>query len=89
MNRVFSGLAITATLGSLLSPNPAAAQKSPYGAAGGIPPPAPMASRVRITKGPELESAKDGIAIIRWTSSNPGGTASITASCTTGQIPRT
>ena len=73
MNRVFLGLAITA-LGSLLSSNPAAAQKAPYGAAGEIPPPARMASSVRITRGPELESAKDGIAIIRWTSTNPGGT---------------
>jgi len=35
--------------------------------------PAKPASRVRITKGPELESVKDNDAIITWTSNNPGG----------------
>jgi len=37
---------------------------------------APMTKRAihaRITKGPELESARDNLAIIRWTSTNPGG----------------
>src|SRR4051794_12224006 len=74
MNRAFLKLAITAAVGSLLSANPAAAQKSPYAVKDKIDPPAKTASRVRITKGPELESAKDGLAIIRWTSNNPGGT---------------
>jgi hypothetical protein len=39
-----------------------------------IPPPAKKARRVQITQGPELESAQGTSAIIRWTSSNPGGT---------------
>ena len=78
MNRAYLALAITAAAG-LLSSEPAAAQTSPHGgkgpyAATGELPPATTASRVRITKGPELESAKDGFAIIRWTSNNPGGT---------------
>ncbi len=74
MNRLFLGLAITASVGGSLFSERAAAQQSPYGVGGEIPPPAPIASRVRITKDPELESAKDGVAIIRWTSTNPGGT---------------
>ena len=36
--------------------------------------PAPFATSVHITAGPEIESIKDGLAIIRWTSNNPGGT---------------
>lgn len=35
--------------------------------------PAPFAASVQITAGPEIESVKDGLAIIRWTSNNPGG----------------
>ncbi len=31
------------------------------------------AASVQITAGPEIESVKDGLAIIRWTSNNPGG----------------
>lgn len=78
MNRVYLRLAITAAAGLLCS-EPAAAQTSPHGGKGpysatGDLPPATIASRVRITKGPELESSKDGFAIIRWTSNNPGGT---------------
>jgi hypothetical protein len=85
MNRAILGLAITAAVGCLLSSEPAAAQESPHaggkgpfgtkGPYGPRPelPPAPPASRVRITKGPELESARDNWAIIRWTSNNPGG----------------
>jgi hypothetical protein len=85
MNRAYLGLAITAAAG-LLSSEPAAAQttyphspngpfagKGPYTAKSELPP-AKTASNVRITKGPELESARDGFAIIRWTSNNPGGT---------------
>src|SRR6266851_6434290 len=81
MNQMVLRLAITAAVGSLLSSNPAAAKtgphavpvKGPYTAKREIPPPAKIASHVRITKGPELESAKDNWAIIRWTSNNPGG----------------
>jgi phosphodiesterase/alkaline phosphatase D-like protein len=56
--------AITLTIAALLCPKLAAAQ---------ITPPAKKASRVQIKEGPELESAQDTSAIIRWTSNNPGG----------------
>jgi hypothetical protein len=36
---------------------------------------APTAASVHITQGPAIESIVDGLAIIRWTSNNPGGTA--------------
>ena len=64
MNRLLVTLAITATVGSLLSSHPAGAQ--------GLPP-AKNAERVKITKGPELESATNYLTIIRWTTNNPGG----------------
>jgi phosphodiesterase/alkaline phosphatase D-like protein len=64
MNRLLLTLAIATTVGSLLSSNPAAAQ---------LLPPAKRADRVEITKGPELELATDQLTIIRWTTSNPGG----------------
>ena len=38
-----------------------------------ILPPATQAPSVKISKGPELESGAWGLAIIRWTSNNPGG----------------
>ena len=57
-------LAITTTVGSLLSSNPTAAQ---------IPPPAKRAERVEIKKGPEVELSKPHLTIIRWTTNNPGG----------------
>jgi hypothetical protein len=65
-------LAIAAAAAILLFSNPIAAQVSPYSPKE-LPPPAATASRVRITQGPELESAKKNSAIIRWTSNNPGG----------------
>ena len=37
-------------------------------------PPGQKAARVEITDGPALESARDDLAIIRWTTNNPGGT---------------
>ncbi len=46
MNRLLVKLAITAAVGNLFSANPTTAQN---------PPPAPKASHVEITKGPELE----------------------------------
>ncbi len=64
MNRLLLILAVGVTGSSLFWP-PTAAQ---------IPPSAKRATRVHITKGPELESARDDWAIIRWTSNNPGGT---------------
>jgi hypothetical protein len=57
-------LAITAAVGSLFSSGPIVAQN---------PPPAPKAAHVEITKAPELEIALDNLAIIRWTTNNPGG----------------
>jgi Purple acid Phosphatase, N-terminal domain len=65
MNRLLLKLAITATVGSLLASNPTVAQ---------ILPPAKRAPTVKIIKGPALELALDSLAIIRWTTNNPGGT---------------
>jgi phosphodiesterase/alkaline phosphatase D-like protein len=57
-------LAVTATIVSLLSSNPTAAQTLP---------PAKKAARVIITKGPVLELATDDLAFVRWITTNPGG----------------
>ena len=62
MNRLI--LAITALTGSLLLSNPISAQFVPS---------AKKAARVRITKGPEIESVRENLTIITWTSNNPGG----------------
>ena len=64
MNRLLLKLAITAAAGSLLYSNPIGAQN---------PPPQKRAEHVEITKPPDLEIAHDDLAIIRWTSTNPGG----------------
>ena len=64
MNRLFLKLAMTVMAGGLLYSTPASAQESPT---------TKKAARVRITQGPELESANNNSAIIRWTSNNPGG----------------
>ena len=64
MNALLLTLAVTTTVGSLLAFQPAAAQ---------VLPPAKKAERVKITKGPELESATNHLTIIRWTTNNPGG----------------
>jgi hypothetical protein len=64
MNRLLLRLAIIATVGSLLSSNPTAAQ---------ILPPQNRAERVEITQGPALEIAHDDLAIVRWTTTNPRG----------------
>ncbi len=64
MNRLLVKLAITAAVGSLLSPNPTVAQ---------ILPPQKGAAHVEITKGPELEIAYDDVVILRWTTTNPRG----------------
>src|ERR1700716_1177726 len=65
MNRLLLALAIAASAGGLLYAGRAAAQ---------VLPPAPKAPRVKITRGPELESATNHLTIIRWTTNNPGGT---------------
>jgi len=64
MNRVVVKLAITAAAGSVLCSSQIGAQN---------PPPQKPAEHVEITKGPGLEVAHDDLAIIRWTSTNPGG----------------
>ena len=64
MKRVLLTLAISVLSSSLLSPNPAITQ---------LLPPAGKAARVQITQGPELELANGYLTIIRWTTSNPGG----------------
>jgi phosphodiesterase/alkaline phosphatase D-like protein len=38
-----------------------------------VSPATPKAAHVQITQGPELEGASGHLAIIRWTSNNPGG----------------
>jgi hypothetical protein len=64
MTKLFTILAVTAAAGSLLTSNRLAAQASPTTA---------RATHVRITQGPELESASEYLTIIRWTTNNPGG----------------
>jgi phosphodiesterase/alkaline phosphatase D-like protein len=64
MNRLLMIWAASAAAGGLLFCSPAVAQN---------PPPAPKAAHVEITKGPALEIAHDDLAIIRWTTNNPGG----------------
>lgn len=62
MNRLI--LAITALTGSLLLWNPISAQFVPS---------AKKTAHVRITRGPEIESVRENLTIITWTSNNPGG----------------
>src|SRR5438309_2643473 len=64
MNRSLLKLAMVLPLSSVLYLTQGAAQVSPTTA---------RAGRVRITQGPELESARPQLVIIRWTSNNPGG----------------
>jgi hypothetical protein len=64
MTRHFAKLAIMALVGGVLSSSPTAAQ---------ILPPTKRAEHVKIIKGPALEIALDDLAIVRWTSTNPGG----------------
>ncbi len=64
MNGLLVKLAITAAAGSLLCSSPIGAQN---------PPPQKKAGHVEITKAPALEIAHDDLAIIRWTTTNPGG----------------
>jgi phosphodiesterase/alkaline phosphatase D-like protein len=64
MNKVLLTLAITVLSGNLLFSIPASAQ---------FVPPAKKATRVQITKGPEIELSNSDLTIIRWTSNNPGG----------------
>lgn len=72
MKRLCVKLALTAAAAGVLIWNPSAAHSDPY-TAQELLPPAAKAPRVRITLGPELESADENSAIIRWRSNNPGG----------------
>lgn len=64
MNRLLVIRAATAVAGSLFLCGSALAQN---------PPPAPRAKHVEIEKGPALEISHDDVAIVRWTTNNPGG----------------
>jgi phosphodiesterase/alkaline phosphatase D-like protein len=64
MNKLFLVVTLVFVLAALLYAQPAGAQFIPS---------ANRAAHVDITEGPELESAHDTQAIIRWTSNNPGG----------------
>ena len=72
MNRVHVKLLMIAAAGSLLFSNSIVAQNSAYTPE--ILPPAPKTASVKITEGPKLELARTNWAIIRWRTSNPGGT---------------
>jgi phosphodiesterase/alkaline phosphatase D-like protein len=63
--------AIAAALASLVFSSSGGAQVNAYVAK--EEPPATKAPRVQIARGPELESADENSATIRWTSNNPGG----------------
>jgi phosphodiesterase/alkaline phosphatase D-like protein len=64
MNRLLLILGITTLTGSLPLSNPSSAQFIPS---------AKRDAHVRIVKGPELELARENLSIVRWTSTNPGG----------------
>jgi phosphodiesterase/alkaline phosphatase D-like protein len=64
MNRLLATFSFAALTGSLFLCAPLSAQFIPA---------ARKAANVRIIKGPEVEMARNDLTIIRWTSSNPGG----------------
>src|SRR6266404_6757505 len=64
MNRLLLKMLITATAASLFVSNLTFSQ---------ILPPAKKVTHVEITQGPKLEFAREDLAIIRWTTNNPGG----------------
>jgi hypothetical protein len=57
-------LAMSATVGGLYCSTPAGAQPSPT---------TRKAPRVQITRGPEIERTEPDLAIVRWETTNPGG----------------
>ncbi len=71
VSRILPPLSIIALGGSLLCSSSIASPPVPEGK---ILPPAKQAERVHITEGPTIESANHNLAIIKWTSNNPGGT---------------
>jgi Purple acid Phosphatase, N-terminal domain len=64
MTRLFVKVAMVTIVGGVLSSSPMVAQ---------ILPPTKRAEHVKIIKGPALEIALDNLAIVRWTTTNPGG----------------
>jgi hypothetical protein len=73
MDKLLLQLAIATSLGSLLSSEPTVAQNDTPYQPGRILPPTKRATHVEIIQGPALEFARDDLAIIRWTTNNPGG----------------
>ena len=64
MNRLLLNPVMALLVSGLFFSTPGITQESPTTA---------RVPRVRITQGPELEAANGHLAIIRWTSNNPGG----------------
>jgi Purple acid Phosphatase, N-terminal domain len=74
MKKLLLQVAIAAAFGNLLSSDSTNAQNyTPY-LHGNTLPPAKRSEHVEIVQGPALEFARDDFAIIRWTTTNPGGT---------------
>jgi phosphodiesterase/alkaline phosphatase D-like protein len=72
MNTLHVKLATASAAVGLLLSSSIAAQSNAYSPQELAP--AAKAAGVRITRGPQLESADETSAIIRWRSNNPGGT---------------
>lgn len=73
MAKLLLQLAVATTLIGFLAADPTVAQNGTPYQPDGILPPAKRAAHVEIVEGPALELARDGLAIIRWTTNNPGG----------------
>jgi hypothetical protein len=78
MTRLFVKLAMVAIVGGVLWSSPTVAQMHPPAMLppakkAEILPPAKKAEHVKIIKAPTLEIAVDDLAIVRWTTTNPGG----------------
>jgi hypothetical protein len=71
VSRILLPLSIMALGGSFFFSSSIASQPVPDSK---ILPPAKQAERVRITEGPTIESTHHNLAIIKWTTNNPGGT---------------
>jgi hypothetical protein len=64
MKQLLLKMAMAVAVGNLILSNTTFSQ---------ILPPAKQAEHVRIVKGPALELALDNLAIVQWTTTNPGG----------------
>ena len=73
MDKLQFQLAIAIILGGLLSPDSTIAQNYTRYQPGRILPPGNRAGNAEIVESPALEFARDDLAIIRWTTNNPGG----------------